>query len=340
MNFKKYASIENHYREKFINLIKHTGNGECLYMVSEKIHGSNLSFLTNGKEVEVAKRSSKINMAEDGTCNFFNAHKVLGKYAEEIKIIFSRIKHDHPETDYIQVYGELFGGHYPHPEVERDRAATKVQNGVWYHPSNEFVVFDIVRGEGEKRCYLDEHEFGWAIKDLELNRAPKLLVGTLDECLAHSDEFESLVPALYGLPAIENNICEGIVIKPIKPKNLPSGQRIIIKKKNDKFKETQKTKKVKRAEETSEQLHEAMEAVTAYITSNRLNSVLSKLGEITSMSQFGMVLKEMNIDVIEDFKKDNGEMYEKLDGKEQKRLNKFIGSNNQPIVKEWMGKNV
>ena len=56
MEFKKYNSIENSYQDDFISSIIEQGFGDLEYVVQEKIHGANLSFITDGKSILSAKR--------------------------------------------------------------------------------------------------------------------------------------------------------------------------------------------------------------------------------------------------------------------------------------------
>ena len=46
--FKKYNSIENTYREKEVEQIYLHGYDKETYVVQEKVHGANFSFITNG----------------------------------------------------------------------------------------------------------------------------------------------------------------------------------------------------------------------------------------------------------------------------------------------------
>ncbi len=61
----------------------------------------------------------------------------------------------HPTMTRLYVYGELFGGHYPHPDITSTSTSTSastststssasaVQTGVWYAPDLRFCAFDI-----------------------------------------------------------------------------------------------------------------------------------------------------------------------------------------------------
>jgi ATP-dependent RNA circularization protein (DNA/RNA ligase family) len=60
MQFHKYNSIENSYRNEFIQQIVRKGHGDKTYVVQEKAHGANLCLITNGREVTAARRSGLI----------------------------------------------------------------------------------------------------------------------------------------------------------------------------------------------------------------------------------------------------------------------------------------
>ncbi|HYG38957.1 MAG TPA: hypothetical protein VD908_10070 [Cytophagales bacterium] len=76
MEFKKYNSIENLYQEDFIRSIIEQGFGELEYVVQEKVHGANLSFITDGQSILSAKRTELILDNEQ----FFNSKIVQDKY--------------------------------------------------------------------------------------------------------------------------------------------------------------------------------------------------------------------------------------------------------------------
>ena len=73
--------------------------------------------------------------------------------------------------------------------------------------------------------------------------AKTLFRGTLAECLKHPNGFQSKIAEWLGLPAIEDNICEGIVIRPVTPMYLRNGSRVLIKSKNERFAERKSVKK-------------------------------------------------------------------------------------------------
>ena len=57
--------------------------------------------------------------------------------------VFKKIKEEFPETESIIIYGELYGGHYKHPEIASLKEAIRIQKGIDYCPENDFYAFDI-----------------------------------------------------------------------------------------------------------------------------------------------------------------------------------------------------
>jgi len=88
MDFYKYNSIENKYRHKFINRIRNDKSFNDKWVVLEKVHGANFSFITDGESVKVAKRTDFI---KDGE-NFFYWKKIFDKYKDKIIDLYKEIK--------------------------------------------------------------------------------------------------------------------------------------------------------------------------------------------------------------------------------------------------------
>lgn len=57
--------------------------------------------------------------------------------------LFRRLCRTHEGVKSISIFGELFGGAYPHPDVQRVGRLTVIQKGVFYTPKHEFYGFDI-----------------------------------------------------------------------------------------------------------------------------------------------------------------------------------------------------
>ena len=314
--FKKYSSIENSYRKEFLEKIKEQGYWNETYVVQEKVHGSNLSFWTSdGIDFISAKRTGILTSDEI----FYNYKQVLEDIKPNLQGIWKDLKADFPDLKEMAIFGEVFGGNYPHPEVVKDKTAVKVQKGVFYSPKNMFYAYDIMIN-GEK--YLDVDYINKLFKKHGLVYAKTLFSGSLEECLKYPNDFDSVIPGQLGLPEIKPNICEGVVIRPKKHLKLYNNTRVILKNKNEKWSETIKPKrKIKKPEKLPDNIVKLQEAILNYVTENRLNNVISKIGEV-SIKDFGPVIAMFNKDIIEDFTKDYHSEMELLDKKEAKLVTK------------------
>lgn len=303
-DFKKYNSIENHYQENFINKIKEANSGlNVQWFVTEKIHGCNAQISYDGKEVKYGKRTSYV---EDE--KFYNIKEVLGQYKDRLIDYYNQLAILGLELDKVIFFGELFGGSYPHPDVPRNTKCSQVQKGVYYTPNHEFKLFDIciTFKDGEYR-YLSGYDFINTCKTFGLPHVPVLDANiSLEKALSYPNNGESRVYSEYNLPQIQDNIMEGIVIRAwYSDLWISSEHRAIIKSKNDRFKEvSHQKKKVVERKDVPEHIQNILNDLSLYVTPQRVENVISHFGEI-SLSQFGEILKAVNLDVLEDFEKDN-----------------------------------
>ena len=341
MEFKKYNSIENSYRDKFIEKIMQIVPPDETWCVTEKIHGANFSFITDGNEVKCAKRSGIIVENE----KFYNWQIVYEKYVDEVKKVFDYLKYYETEDvnlKYIQLYGEIFGEYYPNQENKYK----PIQKGVFYTNDIEFMAFDLrivyydYVLEEEINNFIRVENFIKVMKNVNIPTIPVLFEGTLEECLKSSNEFESVIPEKLGLPKIEGNICEGVIIKPNSVYFTPVGERVILKNKNSKFAERKSVKKPKKSNvdmNLNEQENNLANGLETYLNTNRLESLLSK-GEVQlDWKQFGKVCGLLLKDMLEDFKKDNDE-FEKLDKDRQKVIQNYVMKRVQDFVRDFFKK--
>lgn len=132
---------------------------------------------------------------------------------------------------------------------------------------------------------------------------PQFLVSTLDSCLEFSEEFQTEVPR--GLPKIENNFSEGVVIKPYcEQLFMPNGSRLIIKKKGEKFVERKSSPREQIV--LSDEEKQAANLIHNYVNEERYQSVVSKLGLIDyeDKTMIGKLIGLLAKDAVEDFEKD------------------------------------
>jgi len=335
MSFKKYTSIDNCDRKLTMDKYVVRGYAQQPWVVTLKVHGSNFSVYITENEMKCTKRSGWIKEGE----NFFNYQKVVARYDEKLKNV-RKIVHEHfelsPEVP-VQVFGEIFGGCYPHDEVEKVQGVKKVQKGVWYCPDVDFFPFDIyVRGQefGGKDFPLDHDLFERIMKGAGFTLyAKSLFTGSFKECLEYPNEYPDPVHRYYGLPEIEGNICEGNVLKPVKATVEPCGSRVILKNKNDKFTErTKRTKKERKPINISPEAQKVIGIADEYINENRLRNVLSHFGEVTH-KDFGKIMGAFAQDVRKDMEEDDPEVFS-LEKEEQSRVNKVINSSCSVFIRQ------
>ena len=100
---------------------------------------------------------------------------------------------------------------------------------------HDFYAFDIYVFTKDDGFFLPVMESNALFSDAGLLYAWNRFVGRLDDCLDYPPSFPTAIPGELGLPPLEDNLCEGIVIKPLAPISLPDGSRVVIKKKNPAF---------------------------------------------------------------------------------------------------------
>lgn len=322
LEFKKYPSIDRIDRKKTIDYIVQMGLDKDKWQVSLKVHGANFGIYYNGLDMESSKRSGFIVNSDGG---FHNYQNVIANYQKNIYALYHYLNMTGLSFKNMILYGELFGGQYDHPDVEKDPHASRVQKGVQYCPHNDFFLFDIV----VDGMFLPKSYVHKAIYCFGFVGALPLFTGTFIECLEHSNEFPDPLHETFDLPrlegsAYEENVCEGVVVEPAVPKFFPSGSRVILKNKNDKFSEKASHKrmnKVQKPHEWTEEGKIAVDEVLQYITENRLRNVLSHIGEITQ-KDFGKVMGLFAQDVYKSYLTDCSDHFNTLDNKEQDMVKK------------------
>lgn len=289
MSFTKYPKIENSFSQKAVNAVVDYGHNKGDWVVTEKIHGANFCIYIYPKEgkFEVAKRTSLISQTE----KFFDWRNVVNDNRESIEAVLS--DNEFVNCDEIRLYGELYGGHYPHPDVARVNS-TMVQKGVYYCPQEKFIAFDLVV-DGHYKSYYEMKDF---CEDFGFEYLESLMIGSYEEVLKYPNAFQTTLPAKFSLPEIENNICEGVVLKPIEAAFYPAGSRVILKNKNDKFKENSKGKREpKQIVNLPSEEQEVLDKLLDMVCENRFNGIISKIGYTKN---FGQIMKMMSEDVLED----------------------------------------
>lgn len=322
MSFKRYSSIENAYREKTVNYYIMQGHTAGIWRGREKIHGSNFQLDYENGDVTAGKRSAKLTESE--LMGFFRADLIVAKYKAKVLQLASILELQVPEglPFDMKIYGELYGGVYPHIDIEKDPEAKQVQKGIFYSPHNEFAAFDIAINDR----FLPDDVMEDLLKQVDIPVCPLLVEGTFEEVMAYTNEGQSVVAqVLHNLPVIEDNIMEGLVLKPMIPVNLNDGSRVLLKNKNDKWSEkSDKTKVPKATIVMTDEQKEVYTSLSSRVTENRLKNVISHFGSITN-KDFGKLLALMTQDIVTEHTKEDEVLLANIeDKKERKTLTKML----------------
>ena len=259
------------------------------WVVTEKIHGANFSFVLEGDTLKYAKRKALLRWTDD----FFAFQIVAERLDAGIMRLFEHIRRDRAFHTAI-VYGELYGGLYPHADVAADARVQAIQTGIHYSPTVEFCVFDVaVEVAGLGRHYLDYADVMRYCAACEVPFARPLLIGTLNQALFFDTRFDSKVPGSLGLPAIVPNLVEGIVVKPLHNMVVQTSKgemRPIFKIKNkefaeEQFHEAQAWSYQHAGASASERLLYIVPELRRYVTQQRLQSTFSKIGGLLGATE-------------------------------------------------------
>ena len=304
MEFKKYDSLENAYRQKFVDACQNLGIQD--WVATVKVHGANFGFISDGTDVTPFKRTSVIGKNPDTSMyEFYGCNDVVERYRD--KIVQMCFSIGGGETVYV--YGELYG--------------QGVQKEINYG-QKDFIIFDIKVGNS----WLTWDEVNYMAEKFGLPVVPELGRGTLQEMLEISPEFVCpLSPT--------GDRSEGLVIKPLTDADmmLPTGSRPIVKNKSKAFSE-KKHREPKKPYSVPAHLQKLVKDFSQYLNENRLSNVLSKIDRTTiTQKDFGKVLGMLIQDAKEEFERDEYEI-SKDDWKGVgKSVNKIAG---EVLRKEWL----
>ena len=337
-HFKRYGDIENHTNQKTLGKIYEGQQVEDtgIWVALEKVHGCNFSFLVfvgekkGVLEVRVAKRSCLLEEGED--LNTISTRKLIDKYASSALQAYKMVQEScgGKELKQITIFGELFGGHYPHPDVPKIKEAKLAQKGIYYHNDNDFYAFDI--HDGEK--YLDYDFCMQIFRECGFFFAEPLCTGTLKEILLFPNTFETTLPKHYGHPSLgSQNIAEGLVLKPIREQKLRNGKRVILKNKTEKYKEVKLPKVRKEPTTNLCDVDKLWEILQLYVTKNRLDNVKSH-GEVplTGKHCIGPLASDDLNEFLRDESQEVIDLYEKLPKNQQKTLKNRLSVACQTLI--------
>lgn len=331
MKFKEYPSIE-YLTENTIALCREAGLDKVPWCVTGKLDGSNMQVAIDVDDsIHYGGRNHELGRYDE--YNGWRRAAENQKIEERVRKLKANldqywmidILNDGPYV--LIVFFELIGGVYRHRDVVPVKEACKIQGRVQYHPDNVMVAIDMFWYQPSTK------DSGWfAPQTIDLYCAQvgiphRQILATLpfDEAIKYPNDYlDTTAHDLFGLPQIEDNIAEGVVIMPKLPQKFKNGARVIFKNKNTIFKERGvKTNKIKNPPTPMSELDKEWYATyMEFVTESRMMSVLSKMdtSHITQ-KDFGVLLKAFLDDADKDFNKEYGGTIKELEG--SKTLEEF-----------------
>ncbi|CAG8456687.1 12425_t:CDS:2 [Rhizophagus irregularis] len=269
----KYHAIETTSNSKRVEIFKKENLlDKCEWVVTEKVHGSNFSFITNGKEIKCA---SRLGLLTDST-EYYGFQNVKERYYKNIIKLWDII--------------------YSHPDVKPIKNAIMCQFGIDYCPQNDFLAFDIYDGKD----FLNYDIMIDLFKESELPYLKPLFRGSFNDAFNYNPDFITTIPDLMGLPPLPfQNRAEGVIIKPVLTiRAKDKDRRVILKIKTTDFVERVRTKKREYKEESRKKsiqpMNEMYDEFLTFINENRVCSVVSKFGPIIKQNQEENIENKLN----------------------------------------------
>lgn len=198
------------------------------WVALEKIHGAQMVVAMAGDVVQFGKRKAWLRHDEP----FFGWQLLRAPLTISVQAAKARLA-----AHTVVLYGELYGGAYPHPEVPAVPGLAPVQTGIWYAPDLRYAVFDVLvaSGEGDEGEFLAHREVAALAREIGLDSPPVLHSGPRSAVLMVPVRQPTRVPVGLGLPELAGNFAEGVVLKP-DARARPSA-RIVYKQKIAEFDE-------------------------------------------------------------------------------------------------------
>jgi Rnl2 family RNA ligase len=317
------------------------------WIVTEKIHGANCCLVTNGEAIRDAKR--KAFLAEDE--DFFGHRALLAELRPSILQLHAEALVGDTRIALVYMYGELFGGGYPHADVPAVPGVAPVQTGCWYTSGIELCVFDVgvlYDGAGE-RVYLARAEATRLCESAGLMFARPLSRGTYEDCLAFPLGFETTLPPLLGLPSLgATHKAERVVLKPtsriVVPRR-PGSIRPVIKRKIPEFSEDERFHGAEkwsppRAPAAGVPALDMLKAeASALVNENRLAAAISKVGPVRAddAARLAEVCSLVREDLQDELRRRCGPALGALSGFEALQLSRFVEGEARALVELYLG---
>jgi len=298
MRFRPYSKIPSNPSDD----VRSAGGP---WVALEKLHGAHFVVAAKGPDVRFGKRKEWL--ASDAP---FFGWQLLADSLRTRVLNMARLA---GAAEFV-AYGELIGGAYPHPNVAPVPGLSAVQTGIWYAPDLQWVVFDILvaTSDDDDGFFLAHREVEGLAHQVGGLVPPLIRRGRRMELESVPIRAQTRFPPLLGLPVIDDNIAEGIVLKP--DMRLAPAERPILKRKIAEFDDA-------KFDESSAwspgrlSLDELLQWVARLVNPARMQSARSKVGENRNA-----IVDEVVLDVAIDLELAFHEAWEAVGSEGQARL--------------------
>lgn len=280
------------------------------YVALEKIHGAQLVIGLDARgELSIGKRKAWLH-DDDPFFGWQLIRAGLADAAHRLRELVDKRRqkagpgsgHGHPRgaagalpVDFdLVMYGELFGGGYPHPEVEASGVYSPVQTGIWYAPDLRFALFCIAVAapgdpDGTLLAPTETLRLGARVG---LACPPVIAHGSLAELHALPVRFPTRFAATVGLPPIEGNTAEGLVLWADRPASL--SRPFTMKQKIPEMSELRFAGSAAFAGDRLLPLPELLGFVPGLVNRARVDSAASKVGRHDTTA----LIEEIELDIM------------------------------------------
>lgn len=311
LEFKKYPKLTNHYNIKKERVFDNW-MGE-LYYSDEKIDGSNtqMAFLIENNKIKDTKVGSRNRFIEaEDKNNIAKVYSFVDKVKEAIEFNIDKL----PKDCVVRVFGEIFGA-----KIQQTKYDVTKDGNVDYRIFDVFVELPnddtYVLGQSDlHKLLINLDKTTSYLKNIYLSSDADTLQDKLEDSLLDKSHYGDI-------------LCEGEVYHPLDTFKYTYGTTFpVVKRKHEEFMEVSRKprKKKKRTKVASPELIELTDKVADYVTERRLDNILSH-GDISlELKNIGLLIKEMNKDINEEYLKENPDTDESLLEQALRRLNKDI----------------
>lgn len=269
--FKHYASIANDNNDRTINYYREQGlTTKTNWYATEKVHGTNFSFISDGNTVIHAQRSG----LTEGS--FMNHLQFCSEMDNKVLLLAKHL------GEPVQVVTEYYG------KGIISKAAIPYRND----DVKAFVAYDVyLPNKGVYMSYPDNFNL---LHKFNIPTTAVIAEGTFEDLLKINTHYHSILAKENGV----ETYAEGIVLKPFEDLRLETGDRVILKRVSTQFAENRPQKVDKTVTVVDDNV---IAIVNSMNTEVRLGKVAAKYGIVPSeKSKFGLLITEFAKDIAQE----------------------------------------